>query len=115
MAIRRDAGPLTAGQSYSLTCTTTLDGITGSPTIVWRGPNNIPVYNNSSATVENMVVVNDSAYERTLVFSILYTSHGGQYTCQATLDQVSAMARTELSVKSAYVQSIASYNNGIVD
>ena len=99
----RDAGAPTAGQSLNLTCTAILNGIIGSPTIDWLSPNNNPVSNSSIITVENMIMVNNSAYERTLVFSSVHTSHGGQYTCRAVLDQVSAMASTELSVKSMYV------------
>ena len=104
--IRHDVHPLTAGQSYNLTCTVTLDGITGSPTIEWLDPNNNLLLNSSIVTVKNML--NNSAYGRTLVFSHLHTSHGGQYTCQTTLGQASAMARAELLVQSACVKLIAS-------
>ena len=52
-------------------------------------------------------MVNDSAYDRALVFSSLRTSHGGQYSCQAALDQVSTMASTGISVQSAFVKSMA--------
>ena len=105
VSIRCDAGPLTAGQSYSLTCTIMLDGITGSPTIEWLDPNNNPVSNSSSVTVENIVMVNDSSYDRTLAFSSLHTSHGGQYTCRAALGQVSAVASSEFLVQSVYAQN----------
>ena len=101
VTIRRDAVALTAGQSYNLTCTVTLDGITGSPTIEWLDPNNNPVLNRSSVTVENIVTVNDSSYDRTLAFSSLHTSHGGQYTCRPALGQVSAVASSEILVQSA--------------
>ena len=100
MAIRHDAGAPTAGQSYNITCTVILNGITGSPTIEWLGPNNNPLLNSSNVTVENVVMVNDSAFDRTLVFSSLRTSHGGQYTCRVALGQVSAMASTGILVKS---------------
>ena len=66
-----------AGQSYNLTCTAVLDGSTGSPNIEWLGPNN-SVLNSSNVTVKNIVMVNDSVYDRTLVFSRVLTSHGGQ-------------------------------------
>ena len=98
-----DAGVPTAGQSLNLTCTAILNGTIGSPTIDWLSPNNNLVSNSSNITVNNMIMVNNSAYERTLMFSSVHTSHGGKYSCRATLDQVSAMASTELSVKSAYV------------
>ena len=96
--INRDNGAPTAGQSYSLTCTVILNGITGPPAIEWLSPNS------SNVTVKNMV--NDSTYERTLVFSSLHTSHGGQYTCQAVLGY--AVASTELLVQSACVKSMSS-------
>ena len=105
--ITRDTGVLTAGQLYNLTCTAILDGTTGTPAIEWLGPNNNPVLNSSNVTVENMVMVNNSAYNRTLVFSRLRTSHGGQYTCRAVLGQASPMASTDISVQSAYVKSMA--------
>ena len=99
MAIRHDVGPPTAGQFYNLTCTVTLRNITGSPTVKWLDPNNNTVSNSSIVTV-----VNDSAFEKTLVFSTLHTSYGGRYTCRADLDQASAMTSTELSVQSAYMK-----------
>ena len=99
MSIRPDAGPPTAGESYNLTCTVTVNDTTEFPTIEWLAPNTSLLSNISSITVENMVMVNESTYERTLVFSSLRTSHGGQYTCQTVLGQVFAMTSTELSVQ----------------
>ena len=103
VVIRHDDGAPTAGQSFKLTCIAILDGITGPPAIEWLSLNN-SVLNRSSVAVENMVMVNDSTYDRTLVFSRVLTSHGGQYTCRATLDEASAAATTELSVQSACVK-----------
>ena len=104
VTITRDTVVLTAGQSHNLTCTLILDGTTGSPAIEWLDPSNNTLLNSSSVTVENVVMVNDSAYDRTLVFSSLHTSHGGQYTCRAALGQASATTSTELSVQSACVK-----------
>ena len=55
------------------------------------------------------MTVNDSAYDKTLVFSSLHTSHGGQYTCQAVLGPVSTMASIDILVQSAYVKSMSFY------
>ena len=104
VVITHDAGSSTAGQAYNLTCTVTLDNVIGPATIVWLSPNGSKVSNSSNVTMKNRMMVNDSVYERTLMFSRLYTSDGGQYTCRADLDQVSAMASTELTVKSMYVK-----------
>ena len=106
--IKQNAGAPTAGQSFNLTCTVRLKNITGPPTIGWLVPSN-PIFNSSSITLENNVTVNDTAYERALVFSSLHTSHGGQYTCQTTLSQISTMASTNISVQSAYVKSMSFY------
>ena len=105
VAVRHTGAP-TARQSFNLTCTVILDGITGSPTIEWLGPNNYPISYSSSVTVDNVVIVNESAYDRTLVFSSLHTSHGGQYTCRAVLDQASAMASIVLSVQSVSMECV---------
>ena len=99
----RDAGAPTAGQSLNLTCTAILNGTIGSPTIQWLDSNSNPISNSSNFTVENMIMVNDSAYERTLVFSSVHTSHAGQYTCRAVLGEASAANSTELSVKCTFV------------
>ena len=104
VTITRDLGFLLGGHSYNLTCNVILDDTTGSPTIEWLGPNTNPLSNISDVTVDNMVMVNDSAYERTLVFSSLHTSHGGQYACRATLGQASAMTSTVLRVQSVLVK-----------
>ena len=102
--IRHDDGAPTVGQSFNLTCTAVLDSITEPPAIEWLGPNNNTVVDSSNVTVENIKMVNDSVYDRTLVFSRVLTSHGGQYTCRAVLGQASAVTTTELSVQSACVK-----------
>ena len=107
--IKQDPGAPTAGKSFNLTCTVRLKNITGPPTICWLDPNNNEVSNGSNITVENRVTVNDSAYERTLVFSSLHTSHGGQYTCQATLGQASTVASIDIPVQSVYMKSMSFY------
>ena len=104
VVIRHDDGAPTAEQSFNLTCTAVLDNITEPPAIEWLGPNNNTLLNSSTVTVENMVMVNDSTYDRTLVFSRVLTSHGGQYTCRAVLGQASAATSAELSVQSAHVK-----------
>ena len=81
-----------------------LGGATGSPAIEWLDSNGSPLLNSTNVTVESIVMVNDSAYNRTLTFSSLHTSHGGQYNCRAVLGGASAVTSTELSVQSACVK-----------
>ena len=70
----------------------------------WLDSNSSSLLNSTNVTVESIVIVNDSAYNRTLTFSSLHTSHGGQYNCRAVLGGVPAMASTELSVQSVCVK-----------
>ena len=98
--ISRGAAASTAGQSYNLTCTVTLENVAGTPTVKWLGPNNNPLQNNSNITVGDTVLVNCSTYTTTLYFTTLRTSHGGQYSCQATLGVVNNTAAVNITVLS---------------
>ena len=87
----------TAGQSYTLTCTVTLTmGVLGQPTIEWMsldsGDTDIIV---GDVTADSG---NPSMYTRTLTF-MLRTSHGGDYTCQATSSAVTGMDTETLTVQ----------------
>ena len=84
------SGPTTAGETYSLTCSATLqsknpplpDPNIPSPTFEWFfDPNsNAPLHYGLTATA---TVLNSSTYTSTLQFSQLSRSlHTGNYTCQ---------------------------------
>ena len=88
------------GLSYNLTCTVTLEKITGFPAVKWLDPNNNPLHNSSRITVGDTVTVNCSTYTTTLLFTRLLTSQGGQYSCQATLGAVNNTAAVNVSVLS---------------
>ena len=105
ITISQDGGPFIAGQSYNLTCTVTLENLAGIPTAEWLDPNNNPLDNNSDLTVEDTVTVNCSTYTTTLQFTTLRTSHGGQYSCQATLGGVNNTAAVNITVLSKSMQS----------
>ena len=63
----------------------------------------------SGARESDTRAVNETTSERTLIFSSLNTSHGGQYTCQAVIyiDQISLMKTgmdsTELMLHSEFL------------
>lgn len=69
----------TLGQQYTLTCDVTIVGDLGTPTVQWMGPgSSAPIATGGDFTVRSI-----SPY--TLTISTLRQSHGGQYTCQATV------------------------------
>ena len=69
-----------AGQPLSLTCTATvIPHLAMDPLLEWVGPNN------SFYSIMDPVGRGET-FSRTLVFSPLRTSHGGQYSCRLTTD-----------------------------
>ena len=103
--VSHGGSPFTAGQSYNLTCTVTLENATRNLTVEWLDPNNNPVLNNSDITVGTTVAVNYSTYTTTLQFITLRTSHSGQYSCQATLGDVNNTAAVNITVLSKSILS----------
>ena len=89
VAISPSAGPTTAGEAYSLTCSATLharnptlpDPNIPSPTFEWFfGPNDgnsLPFGLTTPGTV-----LSSDTYTSTLQFSPLSQSHTGMYTCR---------------------------------
>ena len=61
----------TAGQMYTLNCSV---DVPGTPSIQWQYSNGSEVTSGDDITVS----------EGVLTFNPLLTSHGGEYTCQAT-------------------------------
>ena len=95
--ITRSPATAVAGQSYTLTCTVTLTmGVSGPPTIEWLGFDS----SDTDITVGDVTADsgNPSMYTRTLTF-MLRTSHGGDYTCQATSSAVTGMDTETLYVQ----------------
>ena len=81
-----DAGSNTAGQSYTLTCMATLvEGLSITPDIQWMGPNGSYIVGDGSITISDLELVEGVVASRSLTFSVLLTSHGGEYTCRANL------------------------------
>jgi len=90
VSITPGANP-TAGQSYTFACTITLQGgLTGTPTVQWRGPSSDPI------TGEDFTVSTTPPY--TLTIDPLRQSYDGQYTCQATIGTTTGSSSATLAV-----------------
>ena len=104
---------MAVGESLELTCSvTTVEHLTPSAELstVWSGGRvGGSGARESGARESDARAVNGTTSERTLIFSSLNTSHGGQYTCQAVIyiDQISLMRTgtesTELMVQSEFL------------
>lgn len=81
-------GTSTAGQTFTLLCRVILpDGLTTQPQIVWLSPEEDVLTSEGELTVGNQLLIGNPSRVTTYVaqFSPLLTSHGGAYTCQATI------------------------------
>ena len=74
------SGSPTAGEPFSLECS--LSGTSDSTTFQWlKGPAD----NMSQLTSDDTTAINSTSSVSQLLFSPLRASHGGLYTCQATI------------------------------
>lgn len=91
MASVNSSGNATAGESLTLMCSITrAQGIVGAVTLQWIGPDGSPVLSGSSVTV-GTTMTSGATTSLSLQFVALFTSHGGEYTCQANLMSQSTM------------------------
>ena len=91
-------GNPTLGQQYTLTCNVSVaSGVTGTPTVQWVGPGSpTPIVTGGDFTV-------NSTPPYTLTFNPLRQSHGGQYTCQATVGGDSGTASVMVNITGMYM------------
>ncbi len=82
-----------------MTCTVTTVGLTGTPSITWKGPGGTVISTGSDFTVGG-VTWSGPTYSRVLMFTSLKTTQAGVYTCSATLGSVTSMSTTPVSVTS---------------
>ena len=104
--ISRNDDPFITGRSNNLTCTVTVENVADPPTVKWLDPNKNPLTNNDDITVTDTVALNCSTYTTVLHFTTLHTSHGGQYSCQATLGAVNNTAAVNITVQSKSLQVV---------
>ncbi len=103
-----DGDPV-AGQTFTLLCRVILpDGLTTEPQIAWLSPEGNTMMSEGELTVGNQLVIGNPSRVTTYMaqFSPLLTSHGGTYTCQATIS--SPFGTIQQSVSRAQNVSIES-------
>ena len=76
-------GNQTVGEMFTLVCRITrVDNITGDVILQWIGPDGNQVVNMGAVTI-GAPLISEATTSLSLQFSTLFTSHGGEYTCQA--------------------------------
>ena len=80
-------GSTTAGGSYTLTCIVIEEvvGLTNLPSLQWQNSSGQEIVNGEGITVGE-VQQTDTTAILVLTFDPVRTSHGGQYSCQGTLE-----------------------------
>ena len=106
------AGESTAGVNHTLTCTVTLEQDLRAPLLIqWTAPNGNIIGNETLVDV----TVSKSSNNLFLTFAPLHTSHGGQYSCMASVDVskanvfLSGQASLNITVQSIYEDSLILY------
>ena len=102
-------GNQTAGNAYTLVCrVSVVESLVVDPDVVWLDSNRMTVSGLDIAvgrpSIEGTVVT------RNLTFSPLHTSHGGEYTCRASIsvssisiENLSNSSSTNITVKSMLI------------
>ncbi len=82
-----EEGIATAGHQYMLHCTVTLgEGPSNDPAVTWFNPSGEPLSSEGPITLASQPSSQGSRVTTYIIkFSPLYTSHGGVYTCMATV------------------------------
>ena len=98
------SGASTAGQAHTLTCTATVvENLVVEPTLEWLDTDRNRVGGNS-ITVGPPVTTGTNT-TLTLTFNPLHTSHGGRYTCRATVNIPAISSVNSSEVSDVLVQS----------
>jgi hypothetical protein len=87
LSVIQDGAPV-AGQTFALLCRVVLpDGLPTRPSIAWYSPQGNVLMSEGELTVGNQQVIGSPSRVSTyaIQFSPVLTSHGGTYTCRATV------------------------------
>ena len=99
-------GDPTAGNTYTLVCqVSVVEGLVVNPVVEWLDSNGTAVSGvNLSVGEPN---IEGSVATRNLTFSPLHTSHGGNYTCRASISVsrilLSSSNLTRITVQSMFI------------
>ena len=90
------------GDDHTLTCTVLFNlYLQAQPVFEWIGPDGTPLHNGSNITVQHHGVVNNTS-SAILTFSPLSSSHGGQYSCVASV-MVPYLNETVFKAKTRFI------------
>ena len=80
-------GSITAGNMLTLTCrVAVLEGLTVDPDVEWMDSGGSAVMSGVNDIAVDNLIRTGTESTLGLEFSPLHTSHGGQYTCRATIN-----------------------------
>ena len=101
-------GDPTAGNTYTLVCqVSVVEGLVVDPDVVWLDSNGTTVSGLDITVGEPNI--EGSVVTRNLTFSPLHTSHGGNYTCRASISvfsiSLSSSNLTHIVVQSMFICS----------
>ena len=78
-----------------------VEGLVVDPNVVWLDSNGMTVSGLDIAV--GRPSIEGSVVTRNLTFSILHTSHGGEYTCRASIISLSSSNLTRIIVQSMFI------------
>ena len=85
VSISTSSASILAGQMFNMTCTVrTVNGLQNVPTVEWLDAAGYRVTTGAGITVASPMTLGTST-TLTLVFSPLWVSHGGEWSCRANL------------------------------
>ena len=115
--IVHDGNPI-AGDTFTLLCTVILpDGLETEPQITWLSPLGNMLASEGELTVGYQRVIGNPSRVTTYMaqFSPVLTSHGGMYTCQATIRSLYSTIQQSVSrTQNISVQSMLYLNKNLL-
>ena len=80
-----------------MTCVVTAESLPSA--IEWMDPQGGTIMSWGDITLGTLTVEDNTTSSRSLQFSPLRTSHGGEYTCQATVDSENTSGNVDVNVQ----------------
>ena len=90
-----------------MTCVVTAES---SPTAIeWMDPQGGTIMPGDGITLGTVTMEDNTTSSRSLQFSTLRTSHGGEYTCQATVDSENTSGSVDINVQGELIVKLQKY------